>query len=387
MDQASRVNASRSRTYQRHLITILSLLMLLALAACGGGDSSKGGAGDHAQGRGGPGGHEGNGRPQGPPVSVAVSPAVRGDIATHYSATATLEPETRAVVLARVAGVVEALLVEEGDQVRAGQELLSISNAEYLYRLRKAEADKARQTARFERSENMVKQNLISVEEFEAARSDLASADAEEGMARTNLSYTRVVAPFSGRITLRHAELGQNLSVNSELFTIADFDPLLARVHVPAREFRRLQQAQPVELVLDSDGTRLRGRITLIAPVIDSSTGTIKITVEVDEYPVGVRPGDFVEVKVETQRHENRILVPKIAVVTDKGEDVIFVDAEGSAERRVVTLGFTDDAYAEIVEGVSEGESVVVRGQRSLRHGQPIKVLRGGEVAATENAS
>lgn len=373
--------------YQNHLMMIMSLILALGLGACGGGDAP--GAGAQGQGPGQPGaaGGDGNGRNAGPPVSVAVVPALRGDISTHYSATATLEPETEAVILARVNGVVEALLVEEGDQVQAGQELLRIENAEYLYRLRQAEADRARLQARFDRMENMVQQKLVSVEEFEAARSELAAAEAEEGMARTNLSYTRVVAPFSGRITLRHVDLGQNLSPNTELFTLADFDPLLARIHVPAREFRRLQQDQPVELVLDSDGTRLPGRITLVSPVIDSSTGTIKVTVEVDQYPEGVRPGDFVEVRVETQRHLDCILVPKIAVVNDKGEDVVYVDAGGTAERRVVTLGFVDETYAEVIEGVSEAEPVVVRGQRSLRHGQPIKVLEDGAVVTAESAS
>lgn len=387
MHQVLRMNSSRSRTYRHHFIIVVSLGLLLLLSACGGDGSSGDAAEGHGPGRPGGGGPGGNGRNTGPPVAVAVTAATLGDIATHYSATATLEPETQAVVLARVSGVVEALQVEEGDQVKAGQELLRIENAEYLYRLRQAEADKARLQARFDRTENMVQQNLISVEEFETARSELAAAEAEEGMARTNLSYTRVVAPFSGRVTLRHVDLGQNLNANTELFTLADFDPLLARVHVPAREFRRLQKDQPVELVLDSDGTRLMGRITLVAPVIDSSTGTIKVTVEVDEYPAGVRPGDFVEVRVETQRHENRILVPKIAVVNDKGEDVVFVDVEGTAERRVVTLGFMDDSFAEVVEGISVGESVVVRGQRSLRNGQPLKVLEDTDRAMTKAAS
>lgn len=387
MDQVISVTVGISRSYLRHLIRLLALVSVLALAACGGADSGGDAAEGHAQGRGGHGPPGANGRNAGPPVVVAVSPAELGDIATHYSATATLEPETQAVLLARVNGVVEALLSEEGDQVQTGQELLRIENAEYLYRLRQAEANHARQQARFDRVENMVQQNLVSVEEFEAARSDLAAAEAEEGMARTNLSYTRVVAPFAGRVTLRHVDLGQNLSTGSELFTLADFNPLLARVRVPAREFRRLQQDQPVELVLDSDGTRLQGRITLVSPVIDSSSGTIKVTVEVNEYPAGVRPGDFVEVRVETQRHENRILVPKIAVVNDKGEDVVYVNVDGTAERRVVSLGFVDDHHAEIVEGVGEGEPVVVRGQRSLRHGQPIKVIEDGDVAAAGASS
>ena len=94
-------------------------------------------------------------------------------------------------------------------------------------------------------------------------------AEADEGLARLALSYTTVTAPFGGQVTNRLVDVGQNLSVGTPLFVMADFEPLLARVHVPSREFNRLRQDQSVDLVLDSNGLRLDGRITLISPVID----------------------------------------------------------------------------------------------------------------------
>jgi membrane fusion protein, multidrug efflux system len=159
------------------------------------------------------------------------------------------------------------------------------------------------------------------------------------------------------------------------LFVLSDFDPLLARVHVPSKEFKKLKPDQPVELVLESNRQKLSGRIKLVSPVIDPTSGTIKVTIEITDYPAGVRPGEFAEVHIVTERRLGSTLVPKIALVTDRGEQVLYVAADSTAERRTVEVGFEDDNFAEILSGVSPDESIVVRGQRSLKHGSVIKIL------------
>ena len=348
-----------------------------AQAAAQGGGS--GGSGQSSGQRQAPSGAFGGQRPQQQAIPVAVGRATTGAIASYYQATATLEPEKQAQILARVTGVVSELLAEEGDQVTAGGPLLKLANDEYRYRLEQAEAATANLQARFDRLKQMMAEELATEEEFQTARSDLISAQADEGLARLNLSYTTVTAPFTGRVTERLVDVGQNVSVGTELFVMSDFNPLLARVHVPSREFNKLQQNQAVDLILDSDGSHLAGRIKLISPIIDPTSGTIKITVEIPDYPAATRPGDFAQVQIVTERHEDAVLVPRIAVLTDKGESVVFTvagdEAAPVAERRIVTVGFLDDEHAEILDGLEAGEVLVVKGQRSLKHGAPLKIL------------
>ena len=358
---------------RRGSVALLIPMMVFVLAACSGGDDSGPPAGDgHAQG-GGP-GH----RPEQPPVPVAVAPAVTGTISSSYSANATLEANAEADVLARVPGVVQSLSVEEGDRVRKGDVLLQIDAEEYRYRLQQAEASTKNLRSRYERLENMSERGLVSEEEFDSAEADFASAVANEGLARIELGYTTVRAPMDGFIVLRHVDQGQPISANVAVFRIANFEPLLARVHVPSKEFRSLSTEQPVSIHLDSDGTVLQGRIHLVSPVIDPTSGTIKVTVEITRYPASVRPGDFAEVRIVTERRDGRTLVPRVALVSDKGEDVVYVEIDGVAERRVVDIGLSDDDHAEIISGVAVGEFVVVKGQRSLQHGQAVRVLEGG---------
>ncbi len=355
---------------------------MIALAGCDKDPAGEAGQSGHSGGPGGPGAQHSPGGENGKSqqaIPVAVATVGSGSISSYYQATATLEAEKQAQVLARATGVVQALLAEEGDAVKAGDPLLRIENDEYRFRVEQTAAATANLRSRYERLEQMVAEELATEEEIQAARSDLASAEANEGLARLNFSYTTVTAPFSGQVTERLVDVGQNISNGDPLFVMADFEPLLAKVHVPSREFKRLQQDQAVELVLDSNGQRLTGHIKLISPVIDPTSGTIKITVEVSEYPAGTRPGEFAQVQIVTEKRDGSTLVPRGAVLTDKGESVVYVPVEKddilSAERRIVEVGFTDDDHVQILSGLEPGDTVVIKGQRSLKHGAPLKIL------------
>jgi membrane fusion protein (multidrug efflux system) len=287
-----------------------------------------------------------------------------------------------------VSGVVERIVAEEGDRVRAGQELLHIDDQEYRTRRTLAEVDLEQQQLRFARAEKLLAQGLSPSEEFDAARRDLRAAAAQLELAELELSYTDVRAPFSGRVVRRLVDPGVTVANGTPLFTLADLSRLLARVHVPAREFRSIRTDQPVELVVTSSGDRLTGRIDLINPLVDSASGTIKVTVAVTEYPATTRPGDFVEVAIVTDRHADALLVPKVAVVSERGRRSVFVVEGATASQRTVVVGFVDDESSEILAGVEPGDLVVVLGQRARRDGQAVKLLDavdlGSEAAASD---
>jgi membrane fusion protein (multidrug efflux system) len=308
-------------------------------------------------------------------VTVAVQAAEMGSISAYYRATASLEVENEAVIEARVSGTVREVRAEEGDEVRAGQVVLRIDPREFQLRAQQADAQADKERNRFDRAKKMFEQNLVSEQEFSAARSDLAAAEATLELSKLELSYTDVTAPFGGQVVRRTTDIGRTVGPGDPLFALADIHPLLARVHVPAKEFRSLRTDQSVDLILDSSGTLLKGRISLISPIIDPNTGTIKLTVEIDDYPPDTRPGDFAEVQIVTERRDDVLLVPKIAVVSEKGERFVYTPSDSVAVRRVVEVGFEDEDSAQILLGLDPGERVVVQGQRSLEDGVPIRIL------------
>ncbi len=311
------------------------------------------------------------------PVPVAVERVAQGPIASYYTATATIEADSRAEIVARTTGVVRRLLHEEGDRVAAGAELLRLEDDEARLRAQQAEANAAMARAEYDRKASMRDAGLLSAEEFETVENTRSVREAELGLAQLELEYTRVSAPFAGRIVRRLVDLGAHVSPGTPLFEIVDDEPLLARVYVPSRRMGFVRAGQEIDLHLDSADLDVKGVVTLVSPIVDPATGTVKVTAEIRRRPDGIRPGDFAQVKVVTERHDDALLVPSRAIVEDEGQQVVYVAVDGKAVRRPVETGFVENDRTEVTSGLAAGELICTKGQRDLRDGAALALLEG----------
>jgi membrane fusion protein (multidrug efflux system) len=349
------------------LAPVAASAVIACLAGCGGREGEAAGA--PARGNG-----PGDGRPA---VPVGIEPAVVGTASSYYTATATLEAESHAQILARTTGVVREILREEGDAIAADEALLLLEDDEARWRVTQAEANLKAARAEHDRGEQMEKSGLLSAGEFETNVNALRVREAELELAKLQLSYTRVRSPIEGRVVRRFVDLGANVVPGMPLFEVMDVTPLLARVHIPAKRMGFIAAGQTMEVRLEGTEEPLAGAVSLVSPIVDPATGTVKVTAEIRRYPRGTRAGDFAEIRIVTATHDGAILVPSCAVFEEQGKDILYVVEGGKAVRRVVETGFIDGDLTEILEGVAERDLVVVKGQRQLQDGGGVDVLEG----------
>ncbi|MFQ5569806.1 MAG: efflux RND transporter periplasmic adaptor subunit [Rhodothermales bacterium] len=310
-----------------------------------------------------------------PAVPVDAVSVESGSIAAFYTGTATLEAEEEALVVAKTGGVVMDIFAEEGQYVKEGQPLAKLDDERLALELSRAETSLAKLKRDYERNDELFQKSLISAEEFERVKSDYETQKAARDLAQLELTYTTVRAPFNGIVSERLIKKGNMVGTHAPTFRLTDFDPLLAVLHVPERELNKLRVGQRAELSLDAlPDKRCTGTIKRISPIVDPTTGTFKVTVEVRDR--ALKPGMFGRISIVYDTREDVLLVPKEAVLAEDDESAVYVVRDSLAYRQIVQTGYSDEAHTEIISGLQSGDVVITTGQASLRDSSKVEVIR-----------
>lgn len=319
-------------------------------------------------------------------VPVEIVALERGPIEAVLRFSTNLEAEKSVEVLAEANRQVRELLVEEGDRVRRGQVLLRLQDDEQRNALAKVEVELRKADRDYERQQRLYDQGFLSEEDYSAATYQIEQLQLRLEEARRDLSYTEIRAPITGTVTARRVNLGNFVTINQPLFELVDFDSIVARVFVPEKELPNLAPGQEARITAQAQVDRdFRGHIERIAPVVDPRSGTVKVTIALDDSS-GLRPGLYVDVSLVTAVHEQAVLVPKRALVYD--QDQIFVyrlTGEDHVERLTVEAALEDKLHLEPREGLLEaGDRVVVAGQAGLKDGAEVRLVGAlGEPSTT----
>jgi membrane fusion protein (multidrug efflux system) len=311
------------------------------------------------------------------PIPVSVAAVETGAVSSYLTATANLVPDNEVKVLAESEGRVGRLTVDEGQYVAKGQIMASLIHEDAEIAASKARLKVENTRLVHDRGSRMVREGLISQESFDRMTMEHDVARQELAEAQHRISKTAVRAPFSGRVTLRTVEVGQHVRPGDELFTVADFEPLVAYIYMAEKDALGMKPGREARITLKAnEDVRFKGRIRQISPVVDAATGTVKVTVEAVSPPDIVRPGGFVTVDIVRETRSASLLLPREAVLRELRSAHVFVAKNGKAERRDVTLGLEEGSRIEITSGIAAGEKVVVAGQGSLKPGSEIKVIQ-----------
>ncbi len=248
-------------------------------------------------------------------------------------------------------------LIESGDVSRS------------FYDDARARRDQAKE--QFDVALAQARQNFAGVE---VARTNVANAEAQLGLARKNLSYANIPAPIDGFITERTADLGEYVSPQQKVATIVRTNPLRIRIDIPEQAIPEVSVGQSVSVTTSAYSDRnFSGRVARIAPNVSATSRTLTVEAEIENSSGALKPGQFATVRILQERAEPAVLVPARAVVTEAGVSRLFVIKDGRAEQRVVQTGQKEGDLIEIKSGVAADEQVATSNVEQLSDGIAIK--------------
>jgi membrane fusion protein (multidrug efflux system) len=308
-------------------------------------------------------------------VPVQVEPVPRRSISQYLETNGTLEAENEVDIVARTSGPVTEINTEEGRLIRAGQLLARIDEREARNQVAISSVARDEAKLAFDRAKSSWDQGLVSQEAYDTALSKLSSAEAQLESAEIQFAYTEITAPFDALVVTRDIKLAQYVTPGNTLFRISDFTPLLCRVEVPEKDFPHIRIGQPAHIRVEAyPGDSFSAEVARLRPTVDAATGTFTVTLEV-EGQNKLRPGMFASVYLQTDTHDDAIVIPRDALVLDSLGDTVFVKSGDDAERREVQLGLRSENSVEVLEGISEGDLLIVVGQDGLADGTPVTVI------------
>jgi membrane fusion protein (multidrug efflux system) len=234
----------------------------------------------------------------------------------------------------------------------------------------------------------MLDRGLGSDRDFEQARTEAEVAAAQRDLAQVRLDDKIVRAPFSGLVTDRLVEMGQTTNLGQPLVGLAEAPPLEVKLFLPEQVVKDLRTDQPVEIRPDVDAAvAMTGTVERIAPTVDPSTSTVKVTLRVDDSSAIARVGSFVRARITTDVRHGAVAVPKRALVPEAGATYVYLAEADSVRKVAVATGYADDDFVEVTDGLGLGSRIVTVGQGGLRNGSKIRDLTLENAAKSEPKS
>ncbi len=303
--------------------------------------------------------------------------------------TGSLAPLTEATVKAKVAGELVAVTVREGESVKQGQVLARIDLTEVQARVAAREAEVAATRAQLiwaEKNRNqqkaLLEKSFISQSAFDNIQSNydvavakLRAAEAELVVARKSQGDAVLVAPFSGIVSLRHAQPGERVALDAKVVSIVDLSRLQLEASVPPAAIGKVRVGQEMNFRVEGFGEReFAGRIERINPAATAGSRSISVYAVIDNREGLLRGGMFAQGALTLSRIDGALAVPASAVREEIGQTFVYAIEDGMVKKKNVKVGAPDAAgRVQVLEGLAAGDRIVRVNLGALREGVAAK--------------
>lgn len=327
-------------------------------------------------------------------IAVQVGTVGRRDMQPLMVFSGSLEPIWSADISAKGDGRLNTLTVNEGDMVQAGAVVGTLDTNELGAQLVQAQGNVMGAQASLEQAEldyrrysALAAQGAISAQVLDNARTkrDLAAGQvraAEGALMQTQEKYnnSNIIVTRAGVVTKRYLQAGTFARAGSPILAVADVSTLLAKATVGEGQIGELAVGAPVSVKIDAlAGQSYAGTIVRISPTAALPARTFTADIAIPNENGLLKVGMFAKVEIPLQTRTAVLAIPESALVMREDQKTVFVVLpEHQVQQRVIKTGFTGEGWAELLEGVNEGETIVLAGQNKIRDGATVTPLKDG---------
>ena len=323
--------------------------------------------------------------------NVKVWTTAKQTVQPFVEAVGTLKPYDEATISPEVDGILSSIQVDEGSAVTKGMVLAVIKDTDYRLALdqaasarKQAEALLANVKIEYQRKEALLKDDLVTKQQFDdvstrlsVAAQDLDRATAALALARERLGKTTIRSPMNGMVRQRLVTSGDFVRASVPILSIIQNDPLKLSFAITEKDLGKLKHGQKVVFTVDAfPDSQFEGTLNVLYPSLDERSRTLTVEALVPNGDLTLKPGLFARVKVYTSAPKEAVVVPITALLYEGTRIRVFVLDGNKASERAVQVGGKYGDMMEITDGLKAGETLIVVGQNQLTDGVKVNVVR-----------
>jgi membrane fusion protein (multidrug efflux system) len=326
------------------------------------------------------------------PVTVEVARVEISKLVDDVQAVGSLRSRQGVVLRPEVSGRVTRLNFRDGERVRRGQLLVQLDDQLPQAQVKQSEAELSIARANHKRNQELLAQNFISQRTVDESAANLDVALAKLALAQATAARLKIVAPFDGIAGIRAVNVGDYLKDGTDMVNVEDIDVVYVDYRLPERFQTQVSKGQKAVVEIDAlPGRKFDALIQAVDPLIDANGRSIAVRATIDNRQQVLRPGMFARVTTVFGERERAKVIPEEAIVPQGGRQFVIKVVNGAekdnqvSKRVEVKVGIRRPGRVEILDGLSEGDTVVTAGhQRLQKDGTVIKVIDTGRPPAAK---
>ena len=331
-----------------------------------------------------------------PPSTVSTRVAAYDDWQPQLEAVGSLRAVNGADLAFEVAGIVDELHFNSGDEVQTGTLLVKLRDDEDVSKLHSLQAVADLANITYERDMKQISSQTVSQATVDADKSKLLAARADVAEQQALIDKKVIRAPFDGRLGIRAVDLGQYLAAGTTVVTLQSLDPIYVDFFLPQQALDQIRIGQAVSANVDTyPGQRFAGEISAIEPKVDSASRNVRVRAALKNPEHKLLPGMYATVDIATGDPQRFVTLPQTAITFNAYGNTVYIVDKGAAgadgqpqltvRQSFVKTGETRGDQIAVLEGVKEGDTVVTAGQLKLRNGAAVAVNNAVQPSADAN--